>query len=660
VENVRAALDRPGEWYLDRKAGRLYLYPMPGEDMRRAEVVAPRLTRLVELRGDPDAGRYVARVTFKGLTFSHEDWILEPQGHSDPQAVVTAPAAVMADGARDCLMERCEISHVGDYALWLRRGCKRNRIVRCRLKDMGVGGIRIGEANMAAKDEAESSENVVDNCHIYDGGHVYPAGVGIWIAQSSRNRLSHNEIHDLYYTGISVGWNWDDAPNRCHHNVIEFNHVHHVMKGMLSDGGAIYTLGVSPGSVIRNNLFHDIWPYHSPPFGWGIYLDATCSGYLVENNVVYNTLSGGLMYNNGGHEHVIRNNIFAFSGNQMLWPSWERRPNTFLNNLIYMTQGDLFISFAERTLRERLAANEPPGQWDRNLYWHTQGPEKIRFFGMDFSDWRKLGLDGHSRIADPQFVNAAARDFRLKGTSPALKMGFRPIDTRRVGLYGEAAWLDEARRIRHPRTVMPASPPPPRPTQTDDSFERTAVGARPEGAVVSGEEKGASIRITDEQAAGGRHSLKFTDVKGLEPAWQPHLFYEPHFTDGLVRHSFDLRLETGALLFTEWRDATPYPQCIGPSVTFDGEGHVTVGDRRIATVPVRQWLHVEIEALLGKNTPETFSLILALPGQAPQIFKGLPFAGSRCRELHWLGFVSNATEDSVFYVDNIRIKRSAR
>jgi hypothetical protein len=657
VENIREALDAPGEWFLDRRAGVVYYIPLPGEDMRHAEVVAPRLTRLVELRGDPDQGQYVSNVTLRGLTFRHEDWTLEPQGHSDPQAVVTAPAAFMADGARNCVVTGCEISHVGDYALWLRRGCKECRIVKCRIRDMGVGGIRIGEAAMAATDQAESSGNVVDNCHIYDGGYVYPAGVGIWVAQSSRNRISHNDIHDLNYSGMSIGWNWDDAPNRCHHNVIEYNHVHHLMRGVLSDGGAIYTLGVSPGSVIRNNLFHDIWPYPTPPFGWGIYLDATCGGYLVENNVVYNTLSGDLMYNNGGHEHVIQNNIFAFSANLMLWPYWEKRPSTFRRNIVYLTQGGLLFPYAERSLQERLAAHESPGDWDFNLYWHTGGPAKLRFFGMEFAKWQALGLDRRSIIADPQFVNAAAYDFRLKLASPARKLGFQPIDVSKVGLYGDAAWVNEARRIRYPRAVLPGPPPPPKPTAVDDGFEATPVGAAPEGAVVSGERMGASIRVTDEQAARSRHSLKFTDVTGLTPAWEPHVFYQPHFTAGTIRQSFDLRLEPDALMFTEWRDSTPYPQCIGPSVVFDGEGRVSVGGRTLATVPVGAWFHVEVEAAPGKSAPKTFTLMLAVPGKAAQVFRDLPIPSAEFHALHWLGFVSNATVDSVFYVDNVKIVR---
>ncbi len=653
VENAPDALDAPGEWYLDRDSGLLTYYPMPGEDMREVEVIAPTLTRLVELRGDAELGLYVENVTLSGLSFQHQDWTLEPEGHSDPQAAVTIPAAVMADGALSCTVEGCEIAHVGEYALWLRRGCRSNRVVRNRVHDFGVGGVRIGEATMARADAAESRANSIDNNHIFDGGHVYPAGVGIWVAQSSQNTISHNEIHGLRYSGLSIGWNWNDAPNRCHHNTIEYNHVHHVMSGELNDGGGIYTLGTSPGSVIRNNIFHDIWPYNA--IGWGIYLDATTNQYLVEHNIVYNTLSGGLMYHNGGHEHVIQNNVFAFSAQQMLWPYWEPRPNAFRRNIIYFTQGDLFIPFAEKELQDRLEAGDPLGEWDSNVYYNPDEPD-FTFFRYPFPEWQALGPDQHSVVEDPQFVDAEAYDLGLKPTSPALRLGFEPIDTSRVGLYGEADWVQEPRRIEYPPTKLPAPPPPPAPTPVDDGFETTVAGAVPDLATVSGEEKGASIRVTDEKAAGGGHSLKVTDAPGLEFTWQPHLFYQPHFLEGMVRQSFDVYLQPESLLFTQWRDSGPYPANIGPAVTFDGSGSIAASGERLRDVPVGEWFRVEIECALGKTAPKTYSVTISVPGEAREQFDDIPFTGEGFRELHWLGFVSTATGKAVFYLDNVRVQ----
>jgi hypothetical protein len=429
------------------------------------------------------------------------------------------------------------------------------------------------------------------------------------------------------------------------------------VKGVLSDAGAIYTLGVSTGSVIRNNHLHDVWPFHTPSYGWGVYLDATTGGYLVENNIVYHTLSGGLMYNNGGHEHVVRNNVFALSAQHQLWPFWEKRPSTFEHNIVYFTQGTFFWPHAERSLLERVKAKESLGTWDENVYWLTAGAEGLRFFRRTFAEWQALGVDAKTQIADPQFEDTAAYDFRLKPTSPALALGFKPIDLSNVGLYGNAEWVAEARAVKHPPTVMPPPPPPPAPAEVDDGFEKTAVGVRPEGAVVSGEERGASIRVTDEQAAEGKQSLKFTDSKTLTPAWQPHLYYEPHLTAGVVRQSFDLRLEPGALLFTEWRDAGEYPLNIGPSVTFDGTGRITVAGKMLATIPTGKWVHLEIEAPLGKTAPRKFKLTVCVAGAEPQVFGDLPISGKDFQELHWLGFCSTATEDSVFYVDNVRIKR---
>jgi len=657
VENAPDALDAPGEWYLDRRAGLVRYLPLPGEDMAQAQVIVPRLTRLVEFRGDGEIGLPVEGVALRGLSFQHQDWTLEPQGHSDAQAVWSIPAAILADGAVNCVFEGCEIAHVGEYGVWFRRGCKGNRFVRNRVHDLGVGGVRIGETTAAGQNAGESSGNLVDNNHLYDGGHVFAGGVGLWVAQSSHNTLSHNEIHDFNYSGMSIGWTWGDEPNRCHHNLIEHNHVHHVMRGQLNDGGAIYTLGVSPGSVIRNNVFHDVWPYSA--IGWGIYLDATGSQYLVEDNVVYNVLSGGLMYQNGGHEHVIRNNVFALSAQQMLWPYWESRPSTFERNLIYFTQGDLFMPSAAASLQARRNADESLGTWDRNLYWNPQDPS-FRFFTYGFDRWRSFGLDADSRIADPELVDVAAYDFRVKPTSPALALGFRQIDTSEVGLYGDPDWVNEPRRFTHPPTQLPPATASRRPQSVDDGFETVVVGGQPGNVTISGELRGASIRVSDERAAEGRHSLKITDAPGLPQTWEPHLFYQPWLSEGIVRQSFDLYLEPGALLFTEWRDGTPYPENIGPSVTFDARApaapaRVQVGGAPVASIPLAAWVHIEAECALGEDPGRTFTLTIAQPGREPERLTGLQLRGAEFQELQWLGFVSLAETKVSFYLDNVRV-----
>jgi len=662
VENAYELLDQPGEWYLNRETGVLSYWPMPGEKLGQTEVIAPRLTELVRFAGDTDAGHHVDHVTIRGLAFHHADWVLDPKGNSSTQAAVEVPAVITADGARHCAVEGCEVAHVGTYAIWFRRGCKDCRIQGNLLHNLGAGGVRVGETTMAKTDDAETSRTLVDNNHIMEGGHVYPAGIGIWVAQSSHNRISHNDIHHLRYSGISVGWNWNDAKNRTHHNVIEQNHVHHLVDGVLSDTGLIYCLGVSPGSVIRNNVFHDIWPYDTPPFGWGIYLDATCGGYLVENNLVYNTQSGGLMFNNGGHEHTIRNNVFALSATHALWPYNEKRPSTLRRNIVYLTQGELLIPHGERSLNDRLAAEEPLGTWDENVYWHTGGADKLKFYRRSFAEWQALGLDRNSQIVDPLFVNAGGHDFRLQEDSPALKLGFRPIDISRVGLYGKVGGARECSHgnCRMAMRPLPLPPAPPEPLEIDDGFEETPAGSHPGHAVVSGEEAGASIAVSLDRAAAGKRSLKITDSKTLEPSWQPHFYYEPHITEGTVRQSFGVWLEPDAQFFTEWRDTAAYPKNVGPSVRFDGGGAVQVAGQTLATIPNRHWVHVEIEARLGKTAPRTFRLTLTPAGEPAQAFERLPMAGAQFAELHWLGFSSTAAADTAFFLDGLKIERPAK
>lgn len=655
VENAFELLDQPGEWYLNRDTGVLSYWPMSGEKLGKAEVVAPALTELVCFAGNADKSEFVQYVTLRGLTFHHADWVLAPKGNSSTQAAVETPAVITADGALHCAFEGCEVAHIGTYGVWFRRGCKDCRIQRNRMFDLGAGGIRVGEDRMARTDAAESSRILVDNNHLFDGGRIYTGCIGIWLAQASGNRISHNDIHDFYYTGISVGWNWGLEPNRTSNNVIEFNHVHDLGHGVMSDCGLIYCLGNSPGSVIRNNVFHDMWPYSKPALGWGIYLDAQCGNYTVESNLVYNTLSGGLMFNNGGHEHVIRNNIFALFANQALWPYSEKRPSSFLRNIVYLTQGQLLIPYGERSLNERLAAKESPGDWDENLYWHTDGAEALRFYRRTFDEWQGIGLDPHSRMADPQFVNAAKHDFRLKPSSPAHQLGFQPFDISHVGLYGDTDWANEASHVRCKPKALPAPPPTPKPLTLDDDFEKMPVGSHPAQATVSGEEHGASIVVSSERAAKGKRSLKITDAKNLKPSWQPHFYYEPHFKSGTVRQSFDVWMATNAQFFTEWRDTAAYPQNIGPSIRFDGDGQVTVGGKVLARLPAQSWIHVEVEAALAKNAPRTFKLTLKPAAGAAQVWSDLPIPGRDFHELHWLGFSSTAAADTAFFVDNLRL-----
>ena len=447
VENAATMLDAPGEWYLDRKTGELSYWPMPGEDLRQATVAAPVLRTLVRFAGDPDHGQFVEHVRLVGLSLQHAEWDFDRSKAADGQAAVFLGAAVTANGANHCVLEDCEVAHVGEYAVMFHRGCHANRLERCHLHDLGAGGVRLGEPLRAGKDLPQTDAvrtggNVVHNCFIHDGGHVFPAGIGVWVGQSANNTISHNEVCDYYYSGMSLGWTWGYGPHEGRGNIVEYNHIHHLGKGVLSDLGGIYTLGTQPGTVLRHNVIHEVLSYSYG--GWGLYTDEGSTDILLENNVVYLTKTGGF-HQHYGKNNVVRNNVFALAAEGQIIRSRqeEHRSFTFERNIVYQDKGPLLGgNWSNKNYR-----------MERNVYWRAAN--EPLFAGRTLEKWQQdLGQDAQSVVADPQFVSVANRDFRLHPDSPALKLGFQPIDTSTVGLVGSPEWVDAPKKIRRPPTVF--------------------------------------------------------------------------------------------------------------------------------------------------------------------------------------------------------------
>ena len=433
VENVREALSEPGQWYLDRPKGELTYIPREGEKPETSVVIAPRLPRLVTLEGDTAALRWVHHLIFRGLTFAHDNWTLPAAGQSFPQAEVNLGAALSAVGARNIIFDRCAVRNVGGYAMAFGLGCRDNLVDRCELVDLGGGGVMIGAAtgtgkqswNAAPRDPEEVvSHHTIRHCLIAHGGRLHSAAVGVWIGHSPYNRIEHNDIVDFYYTGISVGWVWGYAPSEAHDNDIGFNHVHTLGQHVLSDLGGIYTLGVSPGTRIHDNCFHDIDAFDYG--GWGLYTDEGSSNMVLENNIVYRTKTGGF-HQHYGKDNVLRNNVFALSATDQLQRTRTEPHNsfTFERNIVYWDNaGPLFgRNWADNHFTMR-----------SNDYWNSGG-HAVRFPGdLTLDQWRaKRDQDQGSLVADPRFVDPAKYDFRLRDDSPARKLGIQSLDASQAG-----------------------------------------------------------------------------------------------------------------------------------------------------------------------------------------------------------------------------------
>ena len=430
LENYKAALDTCGEWYLDR-GGELYYRPLPGEDLARLRVVAPVTRHLVVLQGTP--AKRVSYVRFEGLRFEATGYRMPLWGNEAAQAAAPIDAAIMADYASQIAFTDCEISQVATHAFWFRRGCSDCTIARCYLHDLGAGGIKLGDTTMPKTEEELTRRMVVDNNIIRTGGSVFPCGVGVILFHSSDNQITHNEIANFRYSGISLGWVWGYSQSPSKRNIIEYNHIHHLGWGELCDMGGVYCLGASEGTSVSHNVIHHIYSFDYG--GWGLYTDEGSTGILMENNLVYLCKNSGF-HQHYGKENTIRNNIFANNLKAQLQAT-RVEPHLsfhFTQNIVWFSAGTLLSSNWHQINLDA----------QRNAYWDTRSKEPS-FGGQTFAQWQASGKDAQSVVEDPQFADPAAFDFRIGNRALIEKIGFKPFDYTKAGVYGNPEWIELAR-----------------------------------------------------------------------------------------------------------------------------------------------------------------------------------------------------------------------
>ncbi|MBD3383344.1 hypothetical protein GF407_00330, partial [candidate division KSB1 bacterium] len=323
-ENAFEFLDQPGEWYLNEDAGRLYYKLCSDETAAHLTVVAPQLPTLFHVAGD--SNRLVENLEFQGLRFQYTNWTRPGQkGHltlqafqytidptvNNTQYVGRPPAAVYVRLAKNVVFKENVFQHLGATALDLHYGTEHCQVIGNVFSDISGNGIalakytdpdeRIHVPFLPETDCEISRYDQIENNYLEKTGQDYYGAVGIACGYPQNVLIEHNELFDMPYTGISIGWGWTKGESAMKENVIRCNHIHHVAN-LLADGGGIYTLSRQPGSVIRENYIHHIviseWAVGSAVNG--VFMDEGTDGYTCEHNIIQHTPAGAFRFHRTG------------------------------------------------------------------------------------------------------------------------------------------------------------------------------------------------------------------------------------------------------------------------------------------------------------------------------------------------------------------------
>ncbi|MBP3446088.1 MAG: right-handed parallel beta-helix repeat-containing protein [Clostridia bacterium] len=436
--NVKETLSLPGEWYLDRTEDKLYYIPEEGDTPENTVLHAGVNDKLFTFDG-------VKNVSFQGIDFINTDWdftgrdgafwdkmfdVTHPlYGNIEycidhPQAAFEVPSALYIKGSSGIDFTDCRFENISYTAVKFDKGAQNCDITSCMFNEIGANAIFInGDYVVPA-----TTRNInVRDCHISYYGRIFSNAIGILLTHAYDCDLVNNEVHDGWYTGISVGWSWGYAEHPTNKINISNNLIYNIGNGWLSDMGGIYTLGVQPETVISGNVIYNVgcdegaYGYG----GWGIYLDEGSSGMLVENNLVYDC-SSETFHQHYGRDNIIRNNIFAFGGEgAFIITKHEEHNSLTATNNIFVTDNATMYAF------------DTESDWfvdDSNLYWdYDRGGRVLSGHTTKLFDRDSLvivkarGYYNNAVFKDPLFKDAANRDFTLAENSPALEIGFKPF-----------------------------------------------------------------------------------------------------------------------------------------------------------------------------------------------------------------------------------------
>ena len=463
LENVRALLDAPGEWFIDAAAKAVLYIPLPHEAAAGPvgfEAVLPVNTSLVVVERDGLTLEDV-RVAF---------WGLDPAGRAGAGFASTGGVEV---AATDVALRNVSVSHGGSNCVLLHPGVARVAVTGCALSDCGGNGLY-----MATQDNA--TDVLVSDCTVTGVGLVYLSQpTGILLNGGTNISAVHNAVTHSTYTGISVAWMHGapvppapvDPP--AYRFNVSCNRVSSFGLGVLSDFAGVRVAINNADecfvnatcyvpTLVSNNVIN-----HGRHFAYGadgIYTDNAVAGVDIVNNLVFDVL-GAALHLHGGMNLSARNNLLygaqcasaggctspyasraqgAING-ATKWPV--PLPN---GSTSYITQPFCVNASLNVVVATSSALFAPAGVWpnagtqypgaaanstfDANVYWNSTGGTLAFPLGLSFDAWRAAsGCDAHSAAADPLIADAEGGNFTLLPGSPALARGFQQIDTSQAG-----------------------------------------------------------------------------------------------------------------------------------------------------------------------------------------------------------------------------------
>ena len=323
LTNARELQDVPGEWYHDIDARKIYYYPREGEKMQEAEVIVPAVETLVRVEGTLD--RPVCHIRFEKITFSYTTWMRPSEkGHVplqagmyltdgyridpkmqrnylnhllDNQGWLGRPAAaVRVVAARQIDFERCRFEHLGSTGLDYEEAVQGGVVRGCLFRDIAGNGLLVGSFSPAAHethlpyDPADRREvctqQHINNCYFTEIGNEDWGCLAIAAGYVGDVNIEHNEISEVPYSGISLGWGWTQTVNCMRNNRVHANLIHHYAKHMYDVAG-IYTLGSQPKSYVTENCVHSIYKpgyVHDSNHWFYLYTDEGSSFITVRDN----------------------------------------------------------------------------------------------------------------------------------------------------------------------------------------------------------------------------------------------------------------------------------------------------------------------------------------------------------------------------------------